>query len=284
MNEKNEKLIDIDKVLKNSKPTLYKLLPKFVLDYFIRLIHQEDVNGLIIRNGHRDDGLPFLNDVLADLKMTRTVYGFENIPSQGKYVFASNHPLGGLDGMIIISEVGAKLGNVKSIINELLLNIKNLRSIFVGVNMYGHNTREQVKAIDELYESDNQVVVFPAGLVSRKHKGGVIKDLTWKKSFLTKAIQYKRDVVPVYFGGQNSNWFYSFARFRKRLGIKLNIELVFLPKELFKQKGNNVTLHFGKPISYTVFDKRYTTDQWAELLKEHVYALGRGGEMNPLFL
>jgi putative hemolysin len=162
--------------------------------------------------------------------------------------------------------------NVKFIVNDILLNLENLKPIFVPVNKHGKQSSDYVRRIEETYRSDAQILNFPAGLCSRKINGRIV-DLEWHKSFINKAKSHQRDIIPVHISGRNSNFFYNFARTREWIGIKNNIEMFFLPNEMFKQQDKNIIITFGKPIPYTILDKRYSPKQWAQKIKEHVYQL-----------
>ena len=157
-------------------------------------------------------------------------------------------------------------------VNDLLLYLENLKSIFVPINKHGGQAKNAARLIEEAYASDNQIITFPAGMCSRKIKGK-IQDLEWKKSFIQKAVEYKRDVVPVYFEGQNSNFFYRFANIRKALGIKMNYEMIYLPDEMFCSKHKTFRVHFGKPIPWQTFDNGKKPAEWASDIKEIVYKL-----------
>ncbi|MDF1547382.1 MAG: glycerol acyltransferase, partial [Bacteroidales bacterium] len=163
-------------------------------------------------------------------------------------------------------------GTTKSMINDLLMNITNMQSLFVGINKHGSNSREGIEQIEQTFASDYQILIFPAGLASRRKKG-VVKDLEWKKTFITRAIKYERDIIPVHISGNLSNFFYNFANLRKALRIKANFEMLYLSDETFKQKRKKFTITFGKPISYSRFDKTQTQYQWAQLVKQHVYKI-----------
>jgi putative hemolysin len=240
--------IDLDKVLKNRSPKTYKRTPRFLVNWLKRIIHQEEMNEHL-RNNEGVLGQDFLKSTIEFFDVRVKYAGIENVPKGKKYVFASNHPLGGLDGITILNLIFANFGYVKAIVNDLLLYIENLKPVFTGVNVFGRFSKQQIKDMEDLYASDNQIVVFPAGLVSRKVHGK-IQDLEWKKSFLVKSLQYKRDIVPVYTVGRNRNFFYNFAKFRKFLGIKFGLELIFLPKEMFKYRGKELIFKFGEPIPY----------------------------------
>ena len=272
MEKLQEKIqIDIHKILKKRAPRKYKYIPRFLIKYLKRKIHQEEFNVGLLDFGNKS-GLEFIEEALKYLDITIETIGFENIPKNKKYVFASNHPLGGIDGLSLLLHVGREFGDVKAIINDILLNFKNLQPVLQGVNIYGKFSKQQITEINQLYESDNQIIVFPAGLVSRKIKG-VVKDLPWKKSFLSKAIEYKRDIVPVFIHGKNSKFFYNFANFRKFIGFKFNIELIHLPDEMFNYKGKSIKIEAGEPISYKNFDKSKTTKEWVKYIRQQAYKL-----------
>jgi len=275
MNEENikleDKLVDIERILKTRAPKADRFLPRFLKKAMIRLIRQKNINEVISTYNH-NVGIDFLKDILTHLKVTVTFSGLENLDKNKKYVFASNHPLGGLDGLGLLKVVWDEVGVCKAIINDLLLNLVNLRPVFQGVNVYKKNSKDHLKNIDDLYESQNQIIVFPSGMVSRKIKGKVT-DLEWKKSFLSKAIQHKRDVIPVFIEGRNSNYFYNFAKIRKFLGIKFNFELIYLPREFFGYAGKNIHIKFGKPLSYESFDNSKKIDEWTLEIRKEVYNL-----------
>ena len=201
------------------------------------------------------------------------VNGAENIPREGGVILAANHPLGGLDGVAFMYAVGKYRQDIRFFVNDLLLQIKNFSPLFVPVNKHGKNSSAYFQKFDEVYASDNCLIIFPAGLVSRKQKGGIIEDLVWKKSFVTKAIQYHKNIVPVFIDGQNSRFFYNLAYWRKKIGIKANIEMFYLADEMYKQRGKTITFTFGEAISWETFTKNHTVEYWAEKLKRHTYAL-----------
>jgi 1-acyl-sn-glycerol-3-phosphate acyltransferase len=275
MGESDEKaeiqLIDVEKVLRDKNPSLAKMIPGFLIRYLKRIIHQDELNEFLKESGHLKDeelimaGLKFMN-------ISYTVTGRENIPVEGRYIFVSNHPLGGLDGLVFIYELSRYFEKIKFPVNDILLNIENLNGIFLPVNKHGSQGRKAARMIEEAYASDCQVLYFPAGLCSRK-KNGIIKDLVWHKSFITKAVSHKRDIVPAYFSGRNSNFFYNLSNFRNLIGLKANIEMLYLPDEMFRQKGKEIHLVFGKPIPWSVFDRSKTPHEWAEWVKSKSYGL-----------
>lgn len=262
--------IDIEKVIANKNAVLLKWLPGFVISYLKRVLHLEEINYALRTYGEKS-GVEFVNDILKYFNINLVVKGEENIPREGKYIFAANHPLGGIEGMALISVVNRYHEIVRFVVNDILLNLQNFEPLFVPVNKHGVYTKDYAKILENTLTSEAQVLYFPAGLVSRKIKGKVV-DLEWKKSFISKAIQYKRDVIPVFLDGKNSNFFYNLANFRKAIGIKANIEMFYLADEMFKQKNKTLTMHFGKPIPYQFFDSSKTHMEWATYVRQQVYS------------
>ena len=268
---KKEKLIDITKIFSEKKPKLYKFTPKFLVRKFEKKLHQEEMNDFVESAKH-EQGQAFVREIVNYFEMKIKFAGLENIPKDKPYVFVGNHPLGALDGIAFLNIVHHFFGKTKAIINDLLLKIKNLKPVAIGVNVYGKFHKKHIEELDNLYKSNEQIVIFPAGLVSRKIKGKII-DLEWKKSFLTKAINNKRDVIPVFIEAKNSNFFYNFAQIRKFSGIKFNFELVFLPDEAYKFKGKEILFKFGEPISYKKFTKDKNIKHWVNYVREKTYEL-----------
>lgn len=269
---KEEKFIEIEKVIAEKNPRLLKTLPGFIISYIKRVIHQDQINAFISQHG-KAHNFDFIAKVIEEFGVEIETIGIENVPSSGGVVIASNHPLGGLDALAMMHKLSNIRRDMRFIVNDILLSFKNLKDLFIPVNKHGKSGADSVKMINAQFSSEELTLVFPAGLVSRKQSGGIIKDLEWKKSFITKAKQYKRNIVPVYVEGCNSRFFYNLSRWRKRLGIKANIEMFYLMDEMYKQKGQKIKIYFGKPIPYTNFDKSKTDEQWAHEMREIVYLL-----------
>lgn len=270
--EKNEnQKIDIKNVIHSKNPALSKAIPGFVINYIKKIVHQDELNVFLGKWGHLKD-TELIAAGLMHFEIKYRVFGSENIPESGRYIFVSNHPLGGLDGLVFINELSKHFKEIKFPVNDILTNIKNLSGIFLAINKHGPQAKEVARRIEEAYASDCQILYFPAGLCSRK-KGNIIKDLQWQKSFITKSVQHKRDIVPAFFSGRNSDFFYNLANIRKLLGVKANIEMLYLADEMFRQKDKAINLVFGKKISWETFDKTKTYLEWAEWVKSKSYGL-----------
>jgi len=263
--------IDVKAVLYSKNPSLARTIPGFVINYLKKIVHQDQLNEFLAKWGHLKDS-ELIAAGLRHFEIKYTVSGEENIPESGRFIFVSNHPLGGLDGLVFIYELSKHFPDIKFPVNDILTNIRNLSGIFLPVNKHGSQGREAASRIEEAYSSNCQILYFPAGLCSRK-KRGIIRDLPWHKSFISKAVQHKRDVVPAFFSGRNSDFFYNLANIRKLLGIKANIEMLYLADELFRQKDKEIRLVFGKPVPWQTFDKTKTAPEWAEWVKAKTYEL-----------
>lgn len=265
--------IDIKNTFRQKMPKYAKYIPGFVYRWVADFICQDELNRLLDENEGRT-GWRFAEGLMKSLDITLKVEGMENIPETGRFVFACNHPLGGLDGIALIGILGKKYDDgLRCMVNDILMAVKPLENVFLPINKHGAQSKASMKALDEAYMGDFQILMFPAGLCSRKQDNGEICDLEWKKSFIAKSVETQRDVIPIHFEGLNSQFFYKFARFRKRAGIKFNLEMVRLPREMVKSKGTTYTIHIGKQIPYTVFDKSRTQQEWAKYVKDVVYSL-----------
>jgi len=264
----HDNLLDLDQIIKNKSPLLKKMLPGFILRYLKRTIHQDELNNYLIKFGALS-GIDFIDDVLNDMNTRLDLVGLENIPEKGRCIIASNHPLGGLDGMALMLAVSKVRRDIVFPVNDLLMNIKNLEELFIPINKHGSNA-ENVRIINDTFVSDKLICYFPFGLVSRKRKGKIY-DLEWKPTFITRAKRFERDIIPTHISGRNTNFFYNLANLRKMLGIKANIEMLYLPDEFVKQKDKTLKMTFGEPVPYSFFDKRYSNSEWAELMRRYIY-------------
>jgi len=270
-NSKEFKPIDIKVLFVGKSPRLGKIIPGFIYRYISHIVQLEFINDFLKRNGHLT-GIDFVDQVVTEFNVKEHIYGYENIPDSGRFIFASNHPLGGFDGMLLMKYVTKKLGEIKFLSNDILMNIPNLSSMFLAVNKHGGHSREATRILLDTYNSNSQILIFPSGLASRKIKGEIM-DLDWKKHFISKSIKHKRDVIPIFIDGRNSKRFYRVAKIRKFLHLKWNLEMYLLPDETVRHKNADIPIYFGKPIPYTKFDKSKTHKEWADWVKDQVYKL-----------
>ncbi len=267
----DKKFIDVEKILKEKAYKLYRWLPGFAINWLKRKLHEDEINQAMV-DLKDDEGLVFNAKALDRLGSKLETTHLDLVPKTGNIIIAANHPLGGLDGMNLIRAVGQVRPDVRFFVNDILKNLKNFGDIFVAVNKTGSSSASSLRTMEDTFMSDCAVLFFPAGLVSRKQKGQV-RDLRWKKSFVTQAIDHKRMIQPVFIEGENSGFFYNFANFRKWVGIKANIEMLFLPDEMFEAKNKVVKIHFSKPFDSAILDNSKTHHQWSDLIYQFIYSL-----------
>jgi len=272
-NKITERTIDIEKVFREKSPSGARFIPGFVFGYLRHVIHEKEINAFLYDNRHLV-GVDFVDMLIREFGALIKISGMENLPETGRFIIAANHPLGGLDGIALMHAVGKKRKDFVFPVNDLLLFLPTLKPLFIPINKHGSNL-ENLQVIDDTFNSEKLILYFPAGLVSRKQNGR-IEDLEWKKTFISKAKKYKRDIIPTFIEGSNSSFFYNLANIRKKLGIKANIEMLYLPNEMFKQKDKTIHIIFGEPIPYETFDKRYHFMKWALQVKKYIYAIGNG--------
>lgn len=270
-NSSNFKPIDIREVVAARNEKVAKQLPRFIYRWLEKILHLKEINEFMMKSGHLE-GVEFAKAIIEYTNISYTLSGLENVTEGKRFMFVSNHPLGGLDGVILLRILNESFGTTRVLVNDFLMNITSFGEWFVPINKIGGQARAALKKVEKLYESNDHVLMFPAGLCSRKIDGEIV-DLEWQKHFIQKSTQHKLDVIPIFFEGRNSRKFYNLARFRKFFKIKFNIEMMYLVDELYKHKGKKFTVQFGKPIPYTTFDKSKKPIAWAQDVKETVYNL-----------
>ncbi|MBR1387946.1 MAG: 1-acyl-sn-glycerol-3-phosphate acyltransferase [Alloprevotella sp.] len=267
--------IDIDKTLEGKMGAKARYVPGWVRRWLKNLIHQDEINTIVEHAGDRQ-GADWIRFSLGELDVKVEVEGLENLPPASEanhYTFVSNHPLGGLDGLALGMILGEHFdGKIKFLVNDLLMNVEALAGFFVPVNITGRQSRNLPRKVDECFQGDNAVIMFPAGLCSRRING-VIHDLPWKKTFVVKSRQTGRSIVPIHFSGQNSPRFYRIAEWCKRLHIKFNLAMLYLPDEMFRNQHHTFRVHIGKPIAHSDLTTARTPQQWAQYIEEQAYSL-----------
>lgn len=269
-----EKTVDIDKVLKSKMGSKAKWVPGFLVSWLKRIIHQDPMNDYLWRSRHLTS-TEWLESTMEYLQTTLVVKGKENLPdpNDGRlYTFVSNHPLGGEDGVALGAIIGRHYDSrFRYLVNDLLMNLPGLAPLCIPINKTGKQSRNFPAMVEAGFQSDYHMLMFPAGLCSRKHNG-IIRDIPWKKTFITKSIEYQRDVVPIHFGGENSKFFYRLANFSDRF-LPFNLAMIFLVDEMYKNVGKTFEVKIGKPIPWQTFDKSRTPSEWAQYVQDQVYNL-----------
>lgn len=265
-------IVDIDAIVSSGKSKLLNSLPRFIINKLKKIIRQEDLNK--IHSKYWDKvGFEYVIGLIKEFDVKLKYIGLDDIPKNGRYIFVANHPQGGLDAISYLYTIHNHQGDVISPSNEIFEYIPNLAPFIIGVNVFGKSNKEKARIIKDAFESDKPIMIFPAGEVSRRNKKGIIEDNVWQKAFISKAIETKRDIVPCHISGRNSEKFYRISKWRKFFGIKTFIETMYLPDEMLKQCGSEITFTFGEPISYKTLDKSKSHSQWAAEIRNLVYKL-----------
>ena len=269
-----EQTIDIDSILKGKMGAKAKFVPRFLVNRLKRIAHQDEVNAFLWDN--RDKvGVEWLEACVEYLDMTLEIDGKENLPASDDkrlYTFVSNHPLGGEDGVALGAIIGRHYdGRFRYLVNDLLMNLPGLAPLCIPINKTGHQGRNFPAMVKAGFESNNHMLMFPAGLCSRRHNG-VIRDIPWSKTFVSKSFEYQRDIVPIHFSGQNSNFFYRLANFSDKC-LPFNLAMLFLVDEMYKNVHKTFRVTIGKPIPWQTFDKQKTPMEWAQFVRDKVYSL-----------
>ena len=271
----SKQTIDIDKILNDKMGKKAKYVPRPLVTWLKRIIHQDEVNRYLWESRHLT-GTEWLEECVRYLDMTLEIVGEENLPDKtdGRlYTFVSNHPLGGEDGVALGAIIGRHYdGRFRYLVNDLLMNLPGLAPVCIPINKTGNQSRNFPAMVEAGFKSDNHMLMFPAGICSRKRDGN-IRDIEWKKTFITKSVEYQRDIVPIHFGGQNSECFYRLANFSDKYVKKINIAMLFLVDEMYKNAHKTFRIAIGKPIPWQTFDKGKTPAQWAQYVQDIVYTL-----------
>lgn len=267
----DKKKINISDVIAEKKPKLFKLIPGFLMRKFKSFIHQREIN-LILEKLDKKEKLEFIKGGLKELSVSSKNFGFNKLPKKSGLIIVANHPLGGLDGLALINEIGKYRTDIKFLVNDILSQIRPFKPYFIPINKHGLNSRENIIRLEKVFQSNQCIVIFPSGLVSRKNKK-IIEDLEWRKTFVTKAKKYNKPIYPVYISGENSRKFYQIAKWRKIFRLKINIEMLFLVDEMFKQKGSTIEITLGNPIDSTSLTNEKSDFEWAQIIKKYTYEL-----------
>lgn len=265
------KYIDVKKIIEEGNSELLKKMPGIFVKLIAKIIRQDEMNRIL---GKCQDltGNDFLNAMIKEFNLKIEIEGKENLPENGKCFFVANHPMGVIDGLVLGSTIYEKYGSFKAIASEAFLFLPQVHQFIAAVNVFEHSSKGYVKALDQTYNSEVSITHFPAGEVSRLY-GWKVQDSVWQKSFVTKAIFSKRNIVPFYFYDRNSRLFYMINLIRRLLNIKINLEYVLLPREMFRKKNKTIRAKIGKPIPYQMFDASMSHFEWAQKVRSHIYDL-----------
>jgi putative hemolysin len=275
MGQITEKTIDIDNILKDKMGAKAKWVPRPLVSWLKRVIHQDQVNAYLWDSRNKV-GTDWLEECVRYLQMTLEIKGMENLPSKDDgrlYTIVSNHPLGGADGVALGAIIGRHFDSrFRYLVNDLLMNLPGLAPLCIPINKTGHQSRNFPAIVKAGFESQYHMLMYPAGICSRRQKDGTIRDIPWSKTFIQKSVEYHRDVVPIHFSGQNSDFFYKLANFSDKF-LPFNLAMLFLVDEMYKNVGKTFEVCIGKPIPWQTFDKSRSPQQWAQYVQDIVYSL-----------
>jgi putative hemolysin len=265
------KAIDIKEIIRSKNPKLLRFLPGFVIRYLRKTLREKELNAFIQAHGELS-GLEFCEAATNYFHFKFEIKDIDRIPKTGPIIIAMNHPLGGVDAVAFIVALKNHRQDIKFIVNDILMNIENLNTYFIGINKHGSNgmsTRERIK---QAFHEDHALCIFPSGIVSRVHEG-IIQDFDWKKTFVTYGRELNRPIVPIHISGQLSPFFYRLYKLRVFLGIKANVEMFYLADEMLNQKNKIITYTVGEPIMGKDIAPEMNDSKAASWFKTIVYQL-----------
>lgn len=218
-------------------------------------------------------GIDFIEQVLVHFQLScEMVEGdLENIPHQGPVILVANHPIGSLDGLVLLRTIAAVRSDVKVVANQLLSNIEPISSLFVPVDNINYTTqRQQIRSMQQHLEQQGALIFFPAGEVSRLYLQGV-RDRRWQSGFLKLAAKARAPIVPIHISARNSALFYFTSWCYRPLSTLL------LVREMFQQRNRTIKLRIGGRIPYHSWHDGHSRAQdLAQRFRQHVYRLGQG--------
>ena len=271
--------IDIKKIIRSQKNPKIAHMPGFVIWLIKWWVKEKELNKLLRKTAHLKD-FKFVEALNQEMDLRFDIKGLENIPNRNNLIFVGNHALGGVDFFALVHALKQKgFTKINHPANEVLMSIRPLSGILVPINVFGKITEKDRNLLEKRL-SDNTVPVtmFPSGEVMRKYNGKP-DDSLWRSGFVRYARKYQKDVIPFYIPTENSKIFYRIASWRRKLGIKANIELFWLPRELLRKRGKTIQIIFGKPIPWQTFDDSKSRHEWAAEVKKAAYRLG-GQDIN----
>ncbi|MBQ5829945.1 MAG: acyltransferase [Alistipes sp.] len=247
-------------------------LPKFISRPLEKLIHQDELNGFFATcEGATPE--EFLKKAFEFLNVTHTVEYTAPLADDERYIFASNHPFGGLDGMLLVDALVERFGDAGAVVNDLLMNISYLEPLWIPINKYGKQSVEKGRRYDEAFSSPTkQILTFPAGFCSR-YIDSRVQDIEWRSHFVKDALRYNRKIVPVFVEGTLSKRFYRIYRLRRFLHLNVNLELVLLVDEMFRQRGNHIHIRVGAPVDVATLEG--SRGDICKEIRRRAYALER---------
>ena len=249
-----------------------KYLTKPLIWFLRNLFHEREFIEFGKKYSHLE-GFDFIDQALGHLNFTYSLREDERerIPSSGRVVIVSNHPIGSLDGLALLQLVRSVRADVKIVANEVLMKLEPLQSLLLPVdNMGGNTARDNVQAIRDYLNKDGAIIIFPSGVVSRFGLKGV-RDNRWRPGFLNFAKITRTPVLPVFVKARNSSLFYFISL------IAMKISTLWLVSEMFKHRNACVSIRVGNIIPHTAYDNmKLPRDGLVELFQRHQIMVSKG--------
>ncbi len=254
-----------------------------IAKFLIQLKRFNKINKIYSQNLDKD-GIEFIDSVLETLgiKFEVAEEDLSRIPADGAFITVSNHPFGGLDGLILLKIISEKRPDYKLMANYLLHKIDSLKDFSIPVNQVENtNTRNfsftEVKRALKHLEGNSALGIFPAGLISKAQGFSRPTDRKWDNGFLSFIKKAEVPVVPVYFQGNNSWVFHLLG------GIHPLLQSVRMPKEYFNKTKKVIHVRIGRPISIEEQQEFKDLELYGRFLRAKTYALGTTFEVKKFF-
>jgi putative hemolysin len=267
--------LDLGEIIKQKSPETIERMHPYFSTLFIEIIEKivklDEINKFLETSNQTD--FDFIDELFEYVDFSYSVSSKDkkNIPSQGKLICVSNHPLGALDGLALLSVIGEVRQDVKIVANDILMNLDNLEDLFLAYNVFSQSAqKENIKNIVSALERDEAVIFFPAAEVSRfSHRG--IRDSKWHNGALRFAQKYNCPILPIHIKGRNSIPFYIMSL------INRSLSTLMLPRQIFNKRRRKISIQIGSPISGDVISQKIVNlKEMNKLLKKHVYRLSKG--------
>ena len=277
-------LVTAKEVAKAINVDKYGVLGTFSGWMLMKLLKISTLNKVYNRNRHLKD-VAFLNGILDDLQIKFEIpeEDLKRLPKDGAYITISNHPLGGIDGVLLLKLMLEREPNFKIIANFLLHRIHPLKKYIMPVNPFENlkDAKSSVVGIKETFRhlSDGKPLgIFPAGEVSTYKDGKLMVDKPWEEGAIKVIRKAQVPVIPIYFHAKNSRLFYLLSK------ISGTFRTAKLPSEVFSQKNRVIKVRVGKPISVTEQNEYKTLEEYSEFLRKKTYMLANPFEKESPFL
>ena len=277
-------LVTAKEVAKAINTDKYGVFGTFSGWLLMKILKISTLNKIYNKNKHLSD-VVFLNAILDDLKIKFEIpeEDLKRLPKDGAYITISNHPLGGIDGVLLLKMMLEREPNFKIIANFLLHRIEPLKKYILPVNPFeNHNdAKSSVIGIKETFRhlSDGKPLgIFPAGEVSTYKAGKLMVDKPWEEGAIKVIRKAQVPVVPIYFHAKNSRFFYLLSK------IHGTLRTAKLPSELFSQKHRAIKVRIGKPISVAEQNEYASIEEYSDFLRRKTYRLASPFEKEVPFL